>query len=89
MNLLFIANLKALAHKAYMTEVKQRGNTVKMTMYERAKINPAGIPPLLTEYNRQLEFKVEKNPYFLFQIDRKKIHSIRELLEKILFLVQE
>ena len=89
MNLLFIANLKALAHKAYMTEVKQRGNTVKMTMYERAKINPAGIPPLLTEYNRQLEFKVEKNPYFLFQIDRKKIQSIRELLEKILFLVQE
>ena len=89
MNLLFIANLKALAHNAYMTEIKQRGNMVKMTMYERAKVNPAGIPPLLTEYNRQLEFKVEANPYFLFQIDRKNLDSIRELLEKILLLVEE
>ena len=62
---------------------------VKMTMYERAKVNPAGIPPLLTEYNRQLEFKVEANPYFLFQIDRKNLDSIRELLEKILLLVEE
>ena len=89
MNLLLIANLKALAHKAYMTEVKQRGNTVKMTMYERAKVNVAGIPPLLTEYGRKLDFKVETNPYFLFQIDRKKLDSIRELLEKILLLVEE
>ena len=38
-NLLSIANLKAMAHKVYMTEVKQLQDMVKLTMYEKAKIN--------------------------------------------------
>lgn len=89
LNLLAIANLKALAHNAYMTEVKQIGSTVKMTMYEKARINPAGIPPLLNEYPRRLEFKVEDNPYFTFQMEKKETESLRVLLGKILELVEE
>ncbi len=89
LNLLFIANLKALAHNAYMKEVKQRGNTVKLTMYERAKINPNGIPGLLADYNRQLEFKVVENPYFIFHVEKKSQDRIQELVERILKLVEE
>lgn len=89
LNLLAIANLKALAHNAYMTEVKQMGNMTKLTMYEKARINPAGIPPLLSEYPRRLEFKVEDNPYFTFQMEKKDTESLRVLLEKIVKLVEE
>src|SRR5699024_5461529 len=42
--LLEIARMKALAHKAYVVEVKQKGDTVRLQMHERARLNPAKIP---------------------------------------------
>lgn len=44
LNLLTIARLKALAHRSYVTEIKQTGKDMKITLYERAKLNPAGFP---------------------------------------------
>lgn len=89
LNLLAIANLKALAHGAYMTEIKETGETIRLTMYQKAKINPAGIPPLLEEYKGRLTFRAEENPYFIFHWQKKNIESIRSLVEKILALVEE
>ncbi len=66
-NLLAIANMKALAHQAYVVEVKQRGEEVKLTMHERAKLNPAVIPQLLEQFNGELSFKIENNPYFIYR----------------------
>ncbi|MGI6095131.1 MAG: transcription-repair coupling factor [Lachnospiraceae bacterium] len=65
-NLLAIANLKALAHKVYMTEVKQTKDTVRLVMYEKARMDPAGIPKLLDRYARELKMKVGEAPVFLY-----------------------
>lgn len=52
MNLLSIARLKALAHRCYVTEIKQIGRDMKITLYENAKLNPVGFPALMQKYRR-------------------------------------
>ena len=44
-NLLAVARLKAMAHRIYMTEVRQLGEELKFTMYEQAKIDPRRRTP--------------------------------------------
>ena len=65
-NLLSIALIKVLAHQAYMKEVVERGNTVRFVMYEKAAVNPAKIPELLSKYDHALKFiPDQKGPYFV------------------------
>lgn len=80
-NLLAIANMKALAHQAYVVEVKQRGEEVKLTMHERAKLNPAEIPQLLEQFNGELSFKIENNPYFIYRPAKRKAKEVLPMME--------
>ena len=66
-NLLAVANLKALAHKAWITEIKQMQETVRITMHERAKLDVNGIPGVLERFREELNFKMEKPAYFVFR----------------------
>src|SRR5699024_4087436 len=45
--LILIARLKAFAHSVYVTSIEQKGQTLKITMYERAKVRGEEIPKLL------------------------------------------
>lgn len=83
--LLNIAHLKALAHSAYVISVEQKGEEYKITMYERAKVNPQKIPELLERYKGNLTFKVESNPYFLYH---KKGRNAKEKDEQVLEFVK-
>ncbi|HIX63585.1 MAG TPA: transcription-repair coupling factor [Candidatus Mediterraneibacter colneyensis] len=65
--LLHIAALKSLAHSAYVTAVEQKGESIRFTMYEKAKIDPQKIPAMLQSYGRDLVFRTEAPPYFLYQ----------------------
>ena len=89
MNLLAIAVLKAMAHRAYLREVKQRGAQIRLTLYEKAKIDVAGIPVLLQEYGRRLQFNAEERPYFLFQLQGEGISGIQKLVERLDQLAQD
>ena len=66
LNLLVIARMKAQAHRCYVVEIKQIAGDMKITLYERAKLNPAGIPVLMQKYRRGLQFKNEQEPKFIF-----------------------
>ncbi len=87
-NLLAVANLKALAHRIYMTEVKQFDNQVKLVMYESAKINPAKIPEIIAKYPEELSFKVETNPYFVYKPKKRNSKEVISLMEKVTELLQ-
>ena len=63
LNLLAVAKLKALAHQAYVTEMKQLGRQVRITLYEKAQLNP-GDSRLIQKYRRALQFKAEQEPKF-------------------------
>lgn len=83
--LLNIAALKALAHRAYIIAIEQKGETYKFTMYEKAKVKADRIPLLLQQFKGNLTFKVETNPYFTYE---KKGKNKKEKDENILECVK-
>ena len=89
--LLHAAALKNLAHAAYVTAVEQKGDAIRFVMYERAKIDPAKIPALLASYGRDLLFRTEDPPCFLYRKAGKSgkaaqenvLDTVRRVLEDI------
>lgn len=72
-NLLNIVLVKALAHKAYISQVKQKNlKYVEFTLYEKAKINVEKIPDLVVQYEGRLKFMPQKKPYFQFVWSKEK-----------------
>ncbi len=66
-NLLLVARLKAQAHALYIIKVAQNGDAIRLVMFERARINVAGIEPLVKYYRGRLKFTMDKkNPYFTY-----------------------
>ena len=86
LNLLAVARLKSIAHRGYVTEIKQLGKEVRVTLYERAKLNPAGIPLLMQKYGRSLQFKNDQEPKFILNLRDPLIQALTEFageLEKL------
>ena len=89
-NLLSIARLKAMAHRLYMTEVKQRGQEIRLGMYELAKVDVAKIPEVLKKYAGILTFKTDgPAPYFVFQVGNRGKKDVRPVGEKLKGLLEE
>ena len=65
-----------------LTEVKQLDDSLKLTMYERAKIDTAKIPEILNQYPEELQFKIETNPYFLYRPRNRKAKEAVPMQEK-------
>ena len=89
-NLLMIARLRAIAHEAYITELTQKGDEIKIVMYEKAQIDTTKIDGLLKQYKGRLKFKVDTNPYFLYMQPRvgkreneNVIQTTKELLDAL------
>ena len=95
--LLTIAHLKALAHGAYIISVEQKQDEFRFTMYEKAKVNVAQIPLLLSRYKGALTFKADVNPYFIYrklqrnkkEKDENVLKSVRQVLEDIQTIIEE
>jgi transcription-repair coupling factor (superfamily II helicase) len=81
-NLLIIACLKAEAHKLYIREVVQKGTELKFLMHERAKINPANIPQVITALSPAMTFIPDaKTPFFRYQMKINSREKAQEVLE--------
>ena len=65
-NLLLIAKLKALAHEVYLTEIKETGVQIQLSFYEKACIDPAGIPELVSKHSPNLLFKADSKAPVLY-----------------------
>lgn len=94
-NLMDIAYLKALAHKVYVTDISQKGSYIKLTIYEKAKVNPEKIPDLVLMYKGRLGFKAETNPFFTYSLPKEGgktppvIETCRELVESMSLLCED
>jgi transcription-repair coupling factor (superfamily II helicase) len=88
LNLLTIACLKGKAHQLYIQEIVQKGRELRLTMYERAAIDPAKIPELIAQLSPAFKFQADpKNPYFTYLMQansNEKNQNVLEVLEKIL-----
>ena len=82
------AELKALAHCAYVTELKQMGDSVRVTLQQHAKIDVARIPELLQKYRDELKFQMESLA-FVYTPRRRNSKEKIDLLEKSHALVED
>ena len=89
MNLLAIAILKAKAHRAYITEIASRGDGLRVTMYPKAQIDPAGIPAMVAGKGRKLRFVPGPKPYFEYETSGDLIEKASELVDEIMMLCTE
>lgn len=87
-NLLAIANLKALAHDAFVTEIAQKGDVIRFVLFEKARLEPAKIENLVTSGQRQLRFSMDPSPRLLLHKPRKGardnddvLTTVRKILE--------
>ena len=94
-NLLRIAALKGIAHSAFVTEVGINRQEVRLTMYPKARMDAAGIPPLVASYKGRLKFQMGDEPCILYQETNKKnqdssamMEKAKEILEGLKALVQ-
>lgn len=66
-NLLYIARIKSMAHQVYLTEVQQKADTIKFTLYEKAKLDVTKIPVLVAAHPNSVKFVADaKAPYFIY-----------------------
>ena len=91
-NLLTIARLKYMAHSVYVREVSQKGEELKLVMYEKAPINPIRIPQLLDVNKPYLKFAADaQNPYFTYAMNansREKGKDVVEILKNLLEMMR-
>lgn len=89
LNLLAIANVKAAAHKAYITEIKQRGEEFQLTLFEQAKLDTSQLPALVQSYGKKVSLRLQgKNPYFLLNLSGSQEQMLKEMKEFVLKLAQ-
>lgn len=85
-NLLLIALIKAAAHRAWITEISELDDSIKIMMYKNAEINVQNIPLLVEQYKGRLKFVAEESPYFLYT-PRKRITDMTEYKETIMEII--
>jgi transcription-repair coupling factor (superfamily II helicase) len=89
-NLLMIARLRAMAHEAYITELTQKGDEIRIVMYEKAQIDTTKIDGLLKSYRGRLKFQIAETPCFIYirpRVNKKEnenvIQTVKELVEAV------
>lgn len=86
-NLLTLAEYKARAHGCYFTEVAQKGDEIRFTLFEQAKIDAAKIPEFVTQYDGKMKFFADKRlPLFVYnlKLNSRQKESAMEVIEQVL-----
>ena len=81
-NLLRVAELKAMAHGAYVTEVDINTQEIRIELYPKAKLDVTGIPALIAEYKTALRFAQGEKPVLFYQDKGKKHKDCEPMMEK-------
>ena len=81
-NLLRVAELKAMAHRAYVTEVDINTQEIRIELYPKAKLDVAKIPALIAEYKTALRFAQGEKPVLFYQDKGKKHKDCEPMMEK-------
>ena len=82
-NLLMIARLRAMAHDDFVSELTQKGDEIKIVMYEKAQIDTSKIDGLLKYYKGKLKFTIDKNPYFTYVRPKKGGREIDDVMQTV------
>ncbi|MBQ5868584.1 MAG: transcription-repair coupling factor, partial [Lachnospiraceae bacterium] len=79
-NLLRVAELKAMAHRCYVTELTINRQEVRIELFPKAKLDISGIPGLIAEYKNALRFIPGEKPMMLYQDKRTKNKDCEKMM---------
>lgn len=88
-NLLNIALIKSLAHRAWITEISEIPGKLKIIIYNKAEIDTGKIPAMIEGYKGKMKFVMDSNPYFLYTMEKRSSNmdeykkTIMEIIENI------
>lgn len=82
--LLDVAYIKALAHKAYLTDVKYVGDELRFIVLPSAPVKADRIDTLLKRYNGSLRLVVGKETGFHYKMSKNLQDELLEVVEKII-----
>ena len=86
-NLLFIARQKARAHGLCVTEIAQKGMTLRFVLWGQAPVEPLKIPTFVERFGGAVIFVPDReNPSFLYKMDYNSRERIDALGAVKLFL---
>ncbi len=88
-NLLKIATVRALAHRAYVTEVFVNRQEIRLTMYQKAKLNINEIPAFVQSYKGELKLVPGETPVFHYVDRRNKNSDSLIMLEKARTMLEQ
>ncbi|MDO4623496.1 MAG: transcription-repair coupling factor [Eubacteriales bacterium] len=90
-NLITIAQLKADAHKVFVSEIKQQTQEIRISLFERAELNPAHIPDLLNmdKYRNILFFYASGTPHFKFLLKKPSDRNPKNVLMRMKELMED
>lgn len=89
-NLLAIARQKARAHQAYVTEITQKGDTLRFVLYGQAPVEPLQIPGLVEKFAGAVIFVPDKEaPSFLYKINYNSRQKANRPLEAVALFLGE
>lgn len=89
LTLMKIAYIKTKCHRNFITEIKGNRSEIKIKMYNRAQINPAGIPGIVSPKGSRMKFTNGENPFFTYYFLPSEIKNTEEYLNTIDILVDE
>ena len=95
-NLLAVADLKVKAHHAYVKELVERPDEIRLILYEKAKLNPAAFPAFLEGFGGRMKFATGEKPAFYYRRQKNSrgeeadtMKLMGEILEKMEELLEE
>ena len=72
-NLLLVSSLKAAAHRASITEIKQRDGEITMAIHPDPAFDPVKLPDVLKKFGGRFRFKRYKSGNFFLYTPKKEI----------------
>ncbi|MCR4611090.1 MAG: transcription-repair coupling factor [Lachnospiraceae bacterium] len=89
-NLLYIAMIKYNAYNAYVTRIKQQGEIIRITMYNKAKLDPGKIPALIEKYFPYITFSANpKEPEFEYNPIASRKEPIKDIYDYMLEFLKD
>lgn len=86
-NLLAVADLKVKAHHVYVKEIVERPEEIKLSLYEKARLNPAAFPEFIGFYQGRMKLTTGEKPQLFYRRmknSREEEEDAMSLIEKIL-----
>ena len=88
-NLLLVAKLRMEAHRAYITEISQKEDTIRLALYEKARLRPEEFPHLLEQFAPYVAFSADaKHPAFLYHLAKNSRQKTRDTMDSVLEFVR-